>query len=58
MQLIDRASDKNGGIKVAMTYSVNYIPAIFILDADKKIVARNLHGAELDQKIEELLGLW
>lgn len=39
----------------AQTYAVNSIPHLVILDKNNVIVARNLHGAELENKIAELL---
>jgi hypothetical protein len=36
-------------------YNVNAIPATFILDENGIIVAKNLRGEALDQKIGELL---
>jgi peroxiredoxin len=41
---------------VAKMYGVQAIPATFILDANGKIAARDLRGAELKAKIQELLG--
>ena len=41
---------------IAQLYSVREIPAAFVLDKEGKIVAKNLRGAQLDAKIEELLG--
>lgn len=40
---------------IAAQYKVEAIPATFILDASGKVVARDLRGAELRTKIEELL---
>ncbi|OUR90839.1 hypothetical protein A9Q87_12895 [Flavobacteriales bacterium 34_180_T64] len=40
---------------VAQLYNIQSIPATFILDKDGKIVAKNLRGAALGQKIGELL---
>jgi len=40
---------------VARLYSINSIPATFILDADGKIVAKKLRGADLERKISEML---
>ncbi len=40
---------------IATQYSIKSIPATFILDANGKIVAKNLNGAELKAKIAELL---
>ena len=40
---------------IAKLYGVRSIPAAFVLDREGKIVAKNLRGAQLDAKIEELL---
>ncbi|GEP51005.1 hypothetical protein FNO01nite_16770 [Flavobacterium noncentrifugens] len=40
---------------IAATYGVQTIPATFILDASGKIVAKDLRGAELKAKVNELL---
>lgn len=40
---------------VALLYGVNAIPKAFILDENGVIVAKDLRGAQLDAKIEELL---
>jgi len=40
---------------IAMKYNVKSIPATFLLDASGKIVAKDLHGAELKAKVAELL---
>lgn len=41
--------------EAAVRYGVNGIPATFLLDKDGKIVAANLRGAALEQKVAELL---
>lgn len=41
---------------IAKQYSVQSIPATFLLDADGKIIAKNLRGAELRAKVAEVLG--
>lgn len=41
---------------IAQLYQVRGIPAAFVLDQNGRIVAKNLRGAQLDAKIEELLG--
>lgn len=41
---------------IARQYNVNAIPAMFIVDHTGKIVAKNLRGRALENKIEELLG--
>lgn len=40
---------------IAKSYNINSIPATFILDSEGKIVAKNLRGPALEQKISELL---
>lgn len=40
---------------IAKDYNVTSVPSIFVLDADGKIVAKNLQGAALEAKIAELL---
>ena len=40
---------------IAKAYQVRSIPATFILDHKGTIVAKNLRGKELEQKVEELL---
>jgi peroxiredoxin len=39
----------------ASLYNVSAIPATFLLDKDGKIIAKNLRGAELEQKLKEIL---
>jgi peroxiredoxin len=39
----------------ARTYGVNSIPAQFLLDKDGKIIAKNLRGDQLEQKLSEIL---
>ena len=40
---------------IANLYGVNAIPAAFLLDENGIIIAKNLRGAELEQKVAELL---
>lgn len=40
---------------IAKAYNITSIPATFILDAEGKIIAKNLRGQALDDKIAELL---
>jgi len=40
---------------IALLYGVRSIPAAFVLNKEGVIVAKNLRGAQLDAKIEELL---
>jgi len=40
----------------ARIYNVTSIPQTILLDKDGKIIARNLRGASLERKLEELLG--
>lgn len=41
---------------VAQLYNIQSIPATYILNKEGKIVAKNLRGNALDQKVAELLG--
>ncbi len=40
---------------IAATYNIEGIPATFLLDANGKIVAKNLLGNELKAKVADLL---
>ncbi|WP_055443317.1 TlpA disulfide reductase family protein [Lacinutrix himadriensis] len=40
---------------IAKQFNINSIPATFIIDADGKIIAKNLRGPALEEKIAELL---
>jgi len=40
---------------IAKAYNINSIPATFILDAEGKIIAKNLRGQALEDKMAELL---
>jgi peroxiredoxin len=40
----------------AELYSIHSIPANFLLDPDGKIIAKDLRGADLENKLEELFG--
>ncbi len=56
MQWENQVSDlKYWQSEAAMKYGVQGIPATFLLDKEGKIVATNLRGPALDQKLAELL---
>jgi len=42
--------------EAARTYNINAIPASFLLDKEGRIIARNLRGPSLHQKLKEILG--
>ena len=42
--------------EAAKTYNINTIPASFLLDQEGKIIAKNLRGPSLHQKLKEILG--
>ena len=46
---------KGGQSEIATAYCVKGIPCTFILDADNRIVAKNLRGKDLEKKIDEML---
>lgn len=46
---------KNGSSAVAQQYSIQVIPTTFLLDKDGKIIAKNLRGAALEQKLSSIL---
>lgn len=39
---------------VAFDYAVTYLPASFLIDNSGKVVAKNLHGNSLEEKLEKL----
>jgi peroxiredoxin len=47
---------QRGNSAAAILYSVNSIPANFLLDETGKIIARNLRGEALYNKVNEVLG--
>lgn len=51
-QLSDLQGWKNSG---AALYGVNSIPHTVLVDKDGTIIAKNLHGQELDEKLKEVL---
>lgn len=42
--------------KAAAVYGVTAIPSTFLLDANGRIIAKNLRGMQLEQKLQEILG--
>jgi peroxiredoxin len=42
--------------EAARTYNINAIPASFLLDKEGKIIARDLRGPALQQKLKEVIG--
>ncbi|MGN6417477.1 MAG: peroxiredoxin family protein [Pseudobacter sp.] len=51
-QLIETRGMKEGA---AADYGVSAIPANFLIDPQGKIIAKNLRGAELEEKLKEIL---
>ena len=52
----DHVSDLKGwGNEVGQLYGVKGIPQNFLVDKEGKIVAKNLRGAELDEKLAEII---
>lgn len=46
---------KNGSAPVAQQYSIQVIPTTYLLDKEGKIIAKNLRGQALEQKLGEIL---
>ncbi|MGV3557612.1 redoxin domain-containing protein [Larkinella arboricola] len=46
---------KNGSAPVAQQYSIQVIPTTYLLDKEGKIIAKNLRGQALEQKLSEIL---
>ena len=46
---------KSGTNTIATIYNVKVIPTTYLLDAENKIIAINLKGESLKQKIKELM---
>lgn len=46
--------DMKGSIVAANLYNIQFIPSNYILDKDRRIVAKNMQGPALDQAIGEL----
>ena len=40
---------------IAKKYNINSIPASFLIDPQRRIIAKDLRGEELDKKLEEVL---
>ncbi|MGA0560434.1 redoxin domain-containing protein [Larkinella sp. VNQ87] len=46
---------RNGSSAVALQYSIQVIPTTFLLDKEGRIIAKNLRGPALEQKLGEIL---
>ena len=47
--------DMKGSILAANTYNIQFIPSNYIMDKDKRIVAKNVQGPDLDKIIGQLI---
>lgn len=54
IHVIDFANEKNGG-RVASKYAIHYIPTLYLLDQEGKMIGKINHH-ELGDKLKELLG--
>ncbi len=53
----NHVSDLKGwGSVAAASYGINSIPRAYLLDKEGRIVATNLRGEQLEQKVQEILG--
>ncbi|OFY67174.1 MAG: hypothetical protein A3H98_12075 [Bacteroidetes bacterium RIFCSPLOWO2_02_FULL_36_8] len=58
MKWENHVSDLNGwNSQAAVLYNVKGIPHTILLDREGKIIEKNLHGEELEKKLEEILGV-
>jgi peroxiredoxin len=55
LNIFDADDSQPGRTAMAEKYSVRAIPMTFLIDREGKLVAVNLHGNELSEKIKELL---
>ena len=54
---LNHVSDlKQWSSAAAALYGVHSIPTTYLIDKEGRIVAKNLHGPDLENKIKELLG--
>ncbi len=53
--VIDRFPIKYRPAEICTLYSIHFLPTTILLDKNGIIVAKNLHGKELEEKIKELL---
>jgi len=42
--------------EAAQLYNVSSIPATFLIDADGKLIAQNIRGLQIEQKLDEIFG--
>ncbi len=47
--------DMKGSALALNTYNIQFIPSNYILDKDKRIVAKNVVGPDLDRVVSELI---
>ena len=55
MNWINVAQKKGGGFDPTALYAVSSIPANFLISPEGKIVAKNLRGEHLEEKLAEVL---
>lgn len=48
--------DRDGNQGIANTYNVRYYPTTYLLDAEGKVIAKDIRGEELGKKLAELFG--
>jgi thiol-disulfide isomerase/thioredoxin len=49
-------SDLKGQHGVAKTYQITAIPQMFLVDQDGRLIAKNLRGEKIEEKLSELMG--
>lgn len=60
IQVADEFPPRDAGppftAKVITAYAAPYLPSTYLLDKEGKILAKHLHGEELDEKMKEIFG--
>ena len=55
LNVVDRFPDSTGPAEVIKSYGIGFIPYTILLDKEGVIVAKNLHGKELEEAIKKIL---
>jgi alkyl hydroperoxide reductase subunit AhpC len=56
LNVADEFPKEHSPAKVISEYGMDYLPSTVLIDREGIIIAKLLHGDELDKKLEELFG--